>query len=68
MKPFTTIPIEKRSEACARVGGMLEAIARDSGRVCLEASAAVAARCRYTLTRRGGIWGIHLPSDIRFAR
>jgi len=68
MKPFTTIPIEKRSEVYRRVAGMMESIARDSGRVSLEASDAVAARCRFTLTRQGGIWGIHLPSDIRFAR
>lgn len=70
MKTMTFQQLDGCTQAAARlrVCGVLDKMARESGRVCVETAAEVARRAKFSVNREGHIWGIELPQDTRFLR
>ena len=65
---YTDLDAHAKSLARQRIGGVLDKMARESGRICVETAADVASRASYTITRHGFIWGLSLPEDVRWLR
>lgn len=70
MKSVTFAQLDGCTQAAARqrVCGVLDKMARESGRICVETAAEVARRARFSLNKHGHIWGIELPRDARWLR
>jgi len=70
MKTLQFSQLDGCTQAAARqrVCGVLDKMARESGRVCVETAAEVARRARFSVNKQGYIWGIELPADARFLR
>lgn len=70
MKTKTFNQLDGCTQAAARqrVCGVLDKMARESGRICVETAAEVARRARFSVNKHGHIWGIELPQDARFLR
>ena len=65
---YTDLDASAKSIARQRISGVLDKMARESGRICVESSSEVASRASYTITRHGYIWGLMLPGDVRWLR
>ena len=68
MKLMTYHQLDGCTKAAARqrVCGVLDKMARESGRICVETAAEVARRARFSVNKQGHIWGIELPADARY--
>lgn len=65
--PYQSLDNCLQAAARQRVSNCLYNKAR-AGRVCTESSDEVALRAKFEVTVKGGIWGVILPSDLRFFR
>ena len=60
---FQNLTEAQRVEARNRIANVLDQMARDTGKVCMNTSDEVAPKCKYRMSR-GHIWGIEFPKDL----